>query len=88
MMFLPEEYAALISALMLCLATARAGLLTMEREDDPDLLVAALETASRRAGVPIRSEWLGHGRESLVWLREDDVRLKADPGLGILGVTY
>jgi hypothetical protein len=86
MLTLPAEHCALIAALSVCLTGAQAGLLMPDRHEDPDELAAALETASRRTGVPIRQAWLDHDRMTLAWLRADDMRLVAEPELAILGV--
>ncbi len=86
MLTLPVEEGALIVALASCLKDSRAGLLYSDGYEDGDVLASALDTASARLGIPIRRQWLGHGRDVLAWLREDDARLRAQPDLAIVGV--
>jgi hypothetical protein len=83
---LPIDYPQLVTALADCLGKARAGLLTLDEGDDPDVTLAALDEASTRLGVPVLRSWVGHGFDTLAWVYRDDPRLAARPESVIVGV--
>ncbi len=86
MLSLPGEYWGLVRELTPQVRDAKAGLLTAERGDDPDLLWAALDEACRRAGKRVRRAWIGNDHAMLAWLHEDDIRLQLSPWLTVVGV--
>ena len=87
MPMLPGDYWGLVQALTPHVRDAEAGLLTPTQDEDPEVLWAALDEASRQVGRPVRQGWIGHDRAALAWVFEDDERIRRSPWLAVVGVN-